>query len=314
MADHSSPDNRSSFDSHSSTDSQSSTNSQPSTDSQASTENHPPADDHSSNIVTDNPWQRLRQFTDARIGLGRAGISLPTEHLLEFQLAHARAQDAVHLPLDIETLCDDLGELALDAPIARLHSQATDRLTYLQRPDWGRRLDDDARERLTQSGGSARPSVDLAIAVVDGLSSFAIQQNAVAFLKTLLPKLAEGETPWSLAPLSVVEQGRVAIGDEIGECLNARAVLVLIGERPGLSSPDSLGLYFTWAPEVGLTDARRNCISNVRPAGLSFEDASRRLMALLKEAREKELSGVKLKDRSEDDVIEQGGARNFLTS
>ncbi|SFH92587.1 ethanolamine ammonia-lyase subunit EutC [Modicisalibacter xianhensis] len=270
-----------------------------------------------SNGVTDNPWRRLREFTDARIGLGRAGISLPTDRLLEFQLAHARAQDAVHLPLDVERLCHDLAELTNDAPPCLVHSRAADRMTYLQRPDWGRRLDEASRERLSHGEDMPQAPFDLAIVIVDGLSSLAVQQNAVPFLRELTDALEDdSQFDWNLAPLTVVEQGRVAIGDEIGELLNARAVLVMIGERPGLSSPDSLGLYLTWAPKVGLTDAYRNCISNVRPAGLAYPEASRRLLYLLRESRQKQLSGVQLKDRTQDDVIDhQGdGIRNFLIS
>ncbi|TDX28156.1 ethanolamine ammonia-lyase light chain [Modicisalibacter xianhensis] len=270
-----------------------------------------------SNGVTDNPWRRLREFTDARIGLGRAGISLPTDRLLEFQLAHARAQDAVHLPLDVERLCHDLAELTNDAPPCIVHSRAADRLTYLQRPDWGRRLDEASRERLSHGEDTPQAPFDLAIVIVDGLSSLAVQQNAAPFLRELTEALdGDSQFGWHLAPLTVVEQGRVAIGDEIGELLNARAVLVMIGERPGLSSPDSLGLYLTWAPKVGLTDAYRNCISNVRPAGLAYPEASRRLRYLLRESRQKQLSGVQLKDRTQDDVIDhQGdGIRNFLIS
>lgn len=270
-----------------------------------------------SNGVTDNPWRRLREFTDARIGLGRAGISLPTDRLLEFQLAHARAQDAVHLPLDVERLCHDLAELTNDAPPCIVHSRAADRLTYLQRPDWGRRLDEASRERLSHGEDTPQAPFDLAIVIVDGLSSLAVQHNAAPFLRELTDALdGDSQFDWHLAPLTVVEQGRVAIGDEIGELLNARAVLVMIGERPGLSSPDSLGLYLTWAPKVGLTDAYRNCISNVRPAGLAYPEASRRLRYLLRESRQKQLSGVQLKDRTQDDVIaHQGdGIRNFLIS
>ncbi|WP_046077975.1 ethanolamine ammonia-lyase subunit EutC [Halomonas sp. HG01] len=265
--------------------------------------------------VIDNPWHRLREFTDARIGLGRAGTSLPTRRSLEFQLAHARAQDAVNLPLDVEALCRDLDGLKTGQSIHRLHSRAADRETYLQRPDLGRRLDEASRERLAETDDAPRPAVDLAIAVVDGLSSLAVQQNAPPFLEALTQALAEDDQDWSLAPLTVVEQGRVAIGDEIGEGLNARAVLVLIGERPGISSPDSLGLYLTWGPRVGLNDAARNCISNVRPAGFVFDEASRRLMYLLREARARGLSGVQLKDRTQDDVIASSGSvQNFLTS
>ncbi|MBS4154652.1 ethanolamine ammonia-lyase subunit EutC [Cobetia sp. MC34] len=267
-------------------------------------------------IVTPNPWQRLGQFTDARIGLGRAGISLPTNRSLEFQLAHARAQDAVHLPLEIPRLIEDLNQLTAleNAPqIQRLHSRAVDRTTYLQRPDYGRRLDESSRQQL--SALDAQPA-DLAIVVVDGLSSLAVQSNAAPFIAALLEALAEdGPDAWSLAPICVVEQGRVAIGDEVGELLKARAVLVMVGERPGLSSPDSLGLYLTWQPRVGLSDASRNCISNVRPAGLDFAMAAQRLHYLLREARKLGLTGVGLKDRSGETALEGGtGIQNFLLS
>lgn len=268
--------------------------------------------------VVDNPWSHLRQFTDARIGLGRAGVSLPTDQLLAFQLAHAKAQDAVHLPLDVPTLCDRI--TAIDSrytsiPPLQLHSQAPDRVTYLQRPDLGRRLDTSSRTLLSQAVDIPVAPYDLAIVVVDGLSSLAVQNNAPPLIEVLCGDLAEdAEHDWRLAPLTVVQQGRVAIGDEVGELLNASAVLVLVGERPGLSSPDSLGLYLTWGPRRGLTDAHRNCISNVRPAGLEHAEASRRLIYLLRESRRLQLTGVQLKDRTEDDVIEHHGHRNFLIS
>lgn len=276
------------------------------------------AHDPSSPIVVENPWERLNAFTDARIGLGRAGVSLPTSKLLVFQLAHAQAQDAVHCPLDVEALSTELTQ-ALDlseAPL-RLHSHAQDRAMYLQRPDYGRRLNDETREHL-QKAAASQQRYDLAIVVVDGLSALAVQQNSAPFLGALYQMLSSDAADWQLAPLTLVEQGRVAIGDEIGALLNADAVLVMIGERPGLSSPDSLGLYMTWAPEPGLKDDRRNCISNVRPAGLQVEEAARRFFLLLKEARQLKLSGVKLKDRSEDDVLEgdsaSGSTRNFLVA
>lgn len=270
-------------------------------------------------IVVENPWERLRAFTDARIGLGRAGVSLPTGKLLEFQLAHAQAQDAVHCPLEVDILAGELQEaFGLQETPLRLHSQAEDRAMYLQRPDFGRRLNDDSRERL-QEAGASQSRVDLAVVVVDGLSALAVQQNSQPFLKALYQQFEQDNAEWQLAPLTIVEQGRVAIGDEIGALLNAEAVLVMIGERPGLSSPDSLGLYMTWAPELGLKDDRRNCISNVRPAGLQMDEAARRLFLLLKEARQKKLSGVKLKDRSEDNVLEgdaaaTGSTQNFLVA
>jgi ethanolamine ammonia-lyase small subunit len=266
--------------------------------------------------VVHNPWRDLRAFTAARIGLGRAGISLPTARLLEFQLAHAQAKDAVHWPIDVDALSGRLTEaLATDAPI-QLHSQASDRTIYLQRPDLGRLLDDTSQERLEAQGRSEGSQVDLALVIVDGLSARAIESHAVEFIEALHAELDADEHDWQCAPLTIVEQGRVAIGDEVGEALNARAVLVLIGERPGLSSPDSLGLYLTWAPRRGVSDAERNCISNVRPEGLKINAAAGRALYLLREARRLELSGVKLKDRSEDDVIEHddNGPGNFLTS
>lgn len=268
-------------------------------------------------IVTENPWRRLSAWTDARIGLGRAGISLPTREMLAFQLAHAQARDAVHLPLDTDRLMADLGELTgsrktlLRHDPVHLQSQACDRITYLQRPDLGRRLSSQSSEELDRRGHTGASPVDLALVIADGLSSYGVQQNAIAFLEALLTDIEADDQPWELAPLVVVSQGRVAIGDDVGHRLNARCVVVLIGERPGLSSPDSLGLYLTWQPGPGLTDASRNCISNIRPAGLSWGEASRRLMYLLREARRQKVSGVPLKDRSEETVIDQG-IGNFL--
>ena len=249
--------------------------------------------------VIANPWRRLSAWTDARIGLGRAGISLPTHEMLAFQLAHAQARDAVHLPLDTSALMKDLAELTerrkalLPHEPVHLQSQASDRITYLQRPDLGRRLSQKSCEALDRQGHTGDSPVDLALVVADGLSSYGVQENAVGFLEALLANLEADDQTWELAPLIVVSQGRVAIGDDVGNRLNARCVVVLIGERPGL------------------TDASRNCISNIRPAGLSFEEASRRLGYLLREARRQEVSGVPLKDRSEETVIDQG-IGNFL--
>jgi ethanolamine ammonia-lyase small subunit len=255
--------------------------------------------------VTANPWAALRQFTDARIALGRAGTSLPTAAHLEFQLAHAQARDAVHRPLDTEALAVQLQVAwpgAGSAPLS-LHSAATDRNHYLQRPDLGRRLDVASRELLEQA--SPAPLVaadietrnfDLALVVADGLSALAIAKNAAPFLTALHARLADDG--WRVAPLCVVREARVAVGDEIGQVLGAKAVVVLIGERPGLSSPDSMGLYSTWMPRMGLTDASRNCISNVRPAGLTYDDAAFKLHYLLTQARQRQLSGVDLKDET----------------
>ena len=274
------------------------------------------SDKHDLDIVTPNAWGSLKTFTDARIGLGRAGVSLPTSALLEFQLAHAQAQDAVHTALDTEALETQLDALRSDHELPQtlqLHSRATDRPTYLQRPDLGRRLDEASADKLRSQVADISSGFDLAIAIVDGLSSKAISDNTPEFLSGLLKELTQDQDDWTIAPLTIVQQGRVAIGDEIGELLNARAVLVLVGERPGLSSPDSLGLYLTWGPQIGLTDASRNCISNVRKAGLSYSDAVRKVVYLLKESRRLKLSGVDLKERSEDGLIEdQGGENNFL--
>lgn len=244
--------------------------------------------------VTSNPWLALRRFTQARIALGRAGVSLPTAPQLAFQLAHAQARDAVHLVLDVSTLQSAL-TTELGQETLALHSAAPDRDTYLKRPDLGRRLDAASRQALLDRFGDAQaPQHDIAFVVADGLSALAVGCHALPLLQSLLPALRlEG---WSIAPLSIVEQGRVAVADEVGELLRARLVVILIGERPGLSSPDSMGLYLTWMPRVGRTDAERNCISNVRPAGLAHELAAAKLLHLLGESRRLQVSGVALKD------------------
>ncbi|MEO6918454.1 MAG: ethanolamine ammonia-lyase subunit EutC [Collimonas sp.] len=248
--------------------------------------------------VVDNPWQALRQFTAARIALGRSGVSLPTSAQLEFQLAHARARDAVHLALDVKALTSSLCQANQEFGCVAVSSAAGNRDTYLQRPDLGRRLDAASRAVLLELHQSHQPPApyDLAIVIADGLSALAIEQNARPFLDALMKTLAPDN--WSLAPVTIVRQGRVAIGDEIGEIFAAKMVAILIGERPGLSSPDSMGLYLTWAPRVGLTDESRNCISNVRPAGLSYEEAAFKLHYLLTQARQRQLSGIQLKDET----------------
>lgn len=265
-------------------------------------------------LVTPNPWEGLRAFTDARIALGRAGVSLPTRAQLAFQFAHAQARDAVHLALDADAVLDALRGLGHDT--LRLHSAAADRHVYLQRPDLGRRLDDASRECLRAwrcaaalppgaetPGPDARDAAhpvagarpfDVAFVVADGLSPLAIGRHAVPFLQALLPRL-QGEG-WRIAPLTVAEQARVALADEVGELLGARLSVILIGERPGLSSPDSMGLYMTWMPRAGLTDAHRNCISNVRASGLPYDEAARRLHGLMARARDRQVSGVSLKE------------------
>jgi ethanolamine ammonia-lyase small subunit len=241
-------------------------------------------------LIAEDPWLALRRFTTARIALGRAGQSLPTRAVLEFGLAHAQARDAVHLPLDCSELAASL-DTAGFASVA-VHSAAPDRATYLRRPDLGRRLDEASRQRL---GGLARPErPDLVFVIADGLSSCAAATHVVPLLLEVVPLLPG----WRLAPVVIAEQGRVALGDEVGEILGAALAVMLIGERPGLSSPDSLGIYLTYGPRLGRTDAERNCISNVRPAGLGYAQAARRLVFLLTMARQLKLSGVGLTDDS----------------
>lgn len=264
--------------------------------------------DSTKSVIT-NPWGQLRQYTPARIALGRAGTSLPTAPHLAFQLAHARARDAVHRLFDAEELLSRLQARGYAGTV--VSSAATSRPDYLQRPDKGRRLDERSRALLE---GSGRPAVpyDVAFVIGDGLSALAIEENAVPFLDVALPPLkAAGH---HIAPLVIVSGARVAIGDEVGELLGAHIVVVMIGERPGLSSPDSMGLYMTLKPRVGLTDESRNCISNVRPEGLSYDHAAHKLNYLVNEARKRGISGVHLKDEAEalPTAVGSGPRRNFL--
>jgi ethanolamine ammonia-lyase small subunit len=228
-----------------------------------------------------DPFAALRAATPARIGLGRAGQGLPTGPMLAFQLAHTRAREAVFVDLDAPALAAAMGPGTLI-----VSSQAQSREAYLRRPDLGRRLAVDAG----LPGGDA----DLAIVIADGLCAAALT-HAPAVVAALIPRLPD----WRLAPLVVARQARVALGDEIAQRLGARCVLVLIGERPGLSAPDSLGAYLTWDPKVGRLDSERNCVSNIRPAGLPPAAAAAKLAWLLNEARRLGLSGVALKDRAE---------------
>ncbi|WP_407692561.1 ethanolamine ammonia-lyase subunit EutC [Pseudomonas neuropathica] len=247
-----------------------------------------------------NPWLELRRLTPARIALGRTGTSLPTNAQLDFQFAHAQARDAVHLPFDHAALSAQLTERGRESLL--LHSAAADRNSYLQRPDLGRKLSDEAAQTLREYAAAHPGGVDLAIVVADGLSALAVHRHTLPFLTRLEEQMtADG---WSLAPVALVEQGRVAVGDEIGQLLGAKMVVMLIGERPGLSSPDSLGLYFTYNPKVGLTDAYRNCISNVRLEGLSYGMAAHRLLYLMREACRRQLSGVNLKDEAQVQTLE----------
>lgn len=239
-----------------------------------------------------DPWRTLSRFTPARIGLGRAGGSLPTRPALEFQLAHARARDAVQRSLDVDALKRDLSRLV--PAVLEVQSAAPDRAGYISRPDLGRALDAGSAAALAALPAPLAP-FDAALVVADGLSALAAERHAAPLLAALLPLLARER--WQLAPLVIVTQGRVAIADEIGAALGARMSVILIGERPGLSSPDSLGAYLTWAPRRGRTNAERNCVSNIRePDGLSYAAAAHKLAHLMSEARRLRLSGVALKE------------------
>lgn len=250
-----------------------------------------------------DPWANLKQFTDARIGLGRSGSAMPTSEVLDFALSHAMARDAVTTPIDwapIETGLADLGLATL-----RISSAAHDRSEYLRRPDLGRRLSDHSREALVRAAEMEASRPDLVVLVGDGLSSTAISANIEPYLSAFLPYVSQNG--WKLSPVLLAEDARVALGDEAGEILGGKAVLVLIGERPGLSSPDSLGVYITFSPRVGLKDADRNCISNVRQRGLSYEEGAFKTAWLLREAFRRGLTGVNLKDESQFLVEGQKG-------
>ena len=226
----------------------------------------------------------LRSLTSARVGLGRCGSSLPTREVLRFQAAHALARDAVHCSLDIAGMSREIE--AGGWKVAALHSEAPDRTTYLRRPDLGRKLSAESRALLEHE------PADLAIVIADGLSAMAVHRHAVGLLRELLPHCAG----WSILPMFLVEQGRVAISDDIGAATGARMVLMLIGERPGLSSPDSLGAYLTFDAKPGCTDAQRNCLSNIHSAGVSYQEAAQRIWWLMGVARRIGGTGFLLKE------------------
>jgi ethanolamine ammonia-lyase small subunit len=230
--------------------------------------------------------RRLADFTNARVDLGQAGDSLPTAALLEFRLAHARARDAVHLPLDMLSMVNDLA--AAGWPSVVLSSQAATRQEYLLRPDLGRRLSSESQQVVK---GMARPH-RLALVVTDGLSALAVHRHAAGLLEALQLRVE------ATGSIFLINKGRVAIGDHIGELLDAELCVLLIGERPGLSSPDSLGVYLTWRPHLGRSDAERNCVSNIHDQGLSYEAAARKIRYLMAESERLKLSGVGLKERA----------------
>jgi ethanolamine ammonia-lyase small subunit len=247
----------------------------------------------------DATWEGLRRLTAARIGLERSGASLATGAMLELRLAHARARDAVHAPLDEARLSADLA--AAGWPLLAVSSAVQDRTQYLMRPDLGRQLAPDATAVLAshEAGGH-----DVALVVTEGLSARAVERHGPPLLAALLRQLRTED--WRIAPLTLVRQGRVAIGDAVAQILRARLVMVLIGERPGLSAPHSMGAYLTWQPGPHTTDANRNCISNIRPEGIDPADAALKIMQLMRAMRAREMSGVALKDETERLLIDGG--------
>ncbi len=253
-------------------------------------------------IAHSDPWSDLRAHTTARIAPGRSGVSLPTDELLRFGLAHARARDAVQRAIDPETLAAGLQTLGLATLSAR--SAAPDRTTYLLRPDLGRHLSQADRTRFRDDSLKAQRGCDLLLVVGDGLSAPAIERNALPMVAALHRSIP---ADWRIGPVVIATQARVALGDEIGELLEAGLVAILIGERPGLSAPDSLGIYLTWEPRPGRRDAQRNCISNIRPEGLGYEAAARRLWWLCRAARDLRATGVALKDRSDEPLLAAPG-------
>lgn len=289
--------------------------------------------DKQNELVHLDPWQKLKEYTDSRIALGRVGCSIPTKALLKFQLDHAEAKDAVLQDLDIERLVDDLStqchltfkdmdteaeaedseksnEQTLEQSdevweLFKVMSQAENKSDYLKRPDWGRLLNSESSDKLERflEQSDTDKSYDVIIVMGDGLSARALEENGPQLVAELIPLFKE--QGWSIAPLVIATGSRVALGDKIAERLNAKMLVMLIGERPGLSSPDSLGIYYTWDAHAESHDAMRNCISNVRAAGLPIKMAANRLLALMKKSCELKLSGVDLKDEQELPTLDQ---------
>jgi ethanolamine ammonia-lyase small subunit len=261
--------------------------------------------------ITQNDWQDWRELTQARIAIGRVGAALPTHEVLNFGLAHAQACDAIHTPLNIDLLSEQLKKN--NWQVEHIHSKAENREIYLRRPDLGRQLSTECKDAFRSnqtSKNSLSAEYDLVFMVGDGLSSLAVQTQVVPLLEALKnflnPKLL-------IAPVFIAQQARVALGDAVGELTNAKMVIVLIGERPGLSAADSLGIYMTYAPKIGKKDAERNCISNIRPGGLSSQAAAFKLNWLIEQAFERQLTGVDLKDESDSLLrIDSGSTQTII--
>ncbi len=237
--------------------------------------------------MAEDHWHSLKNFTNARIAMGRAGNALPTAEVLKLRMAHAMARDAVQAELDFRTLSKKLISLGFNVQIVK--SQAINRNDYIRNPDKGRLLDHASREKLEAVQDN---KTELCIIFADGLSADAVRLHALPVLEELLRELAF----WRIAPVILAEQGRVGLSDPIGEALKARISLIFLGERPGLSAPTSLGAYITYKPQSGNTDEKRNCVSNIQPAGLSYQAAVAKISYLLHEMRLKKLSGIQLKD------------------
>lgn len=253
--------------------------------------------------ITANEWSELRRLTPARLALGRVGSGMPTAEVLAFGWAHAMARDAIHSSLDLDKVLPTATELF--GRVEVVASAAATRQDYLRRPDLGRMLTDGHRAHLAGIAEREGP-VDCCFVIGDGLSSLAVERQAAPLLRALAPLLPEG---LRIAPVVVATQARVALSDDIGEALRARLAVMLIGERPGLSSPDSLGIYITYGPRRGRSDAERNCISNVRPGGLGFAASAGRLAWLMRESLRRGLTGVGLKDESDIPLLDAGAAR-----
>jgi ethanolamine ammonia-lyase small subunit len=241
------------------------------------------------NSFIPDSWGSLKVFTNARIALGRTGIATPVKEVLDFKMCHAHARDAVYSVLELNELEQRLQQF--QTPVIVVAGQAGDRSLYLQRPDYGRKLDKSSYDNLKNENNY---SVDVSITVADGLSAMAINKHAVPVLKKLIPLLKQ--SVFTIAPIVVAQQARVAISDEIGSLLDAKLSLILIGERPGLSSPDSMGAYITYNPTPGTTDESRNCVSNIRPEGLNYELAAEKIAKLIKASLQLKFSGIMLKD------------------
>lgn len=252
-------------------------------------------------IITPDPWSNLKTFTEARIGLGRCGTSLPLSESLQFKLAHARARDAVHKPADLVSLAHEFTSSGLK--ILQLKSSVSDRVEYLTRPDKGRTLDKKSEALLAEQARG----FDLSIIICDGLSATAVDENAAKVVLSFLQILSE--TALTCAPICLVTNGRVAIGDHIGGSLQAKMTIMLIGERPGLSSPNSLGAYLSYNPHPGTTDEARNCISNIRTGGLSTEEAVKKIAYLTEKGLQFQKTGVGLKDTMSHDYLPLGNLK-----